>query len=104
MKIEEYIAQEEQCTPLQERLKLVRKLFYLAMEINEQGKYYVFFDLSPHVFVITFYVTPQSDYTKRIYKNWDLYYNCNFRTGEEMLNNLKEAVLVLLGYLRDSND
>ena len=103
MKVKEFIKQEEQRTPLQERLKLVRKIFHLCVEINEQGKYYVFFDLAPHVFLITFYVTPITDYTKRFYKNCDLFYNCNFKTHEEMLDNLKQAVSKLISYLSDSN-
>lgn len=103
MKVKEYIAQEEQNTPLQERLKLVRKIFILAMEINAKGKYYVFFDLQAHVSRIHVHITPQSDYKKWIYE-YSYYYDCNFKTHEEIMNRLNEMVSVLLRCLRDSDD
>lgn len=102
MKVKEYIVHEEQNTPLQERLKLVRKLFHLAMKINEQGKYYVFFDLYPHASGIEIRVSPVEDYREKLNIS-KTYYDCEFKTDEEMFNNLKEVFITLSRYLEVKN-
>lgn len=102
MEVKEYIAQKEQKTPLQERLKLVRKLFHLAMEINEEGKYYVFFDLQAHVSMIHVHITPSEDYKNWLYDN-NFYYDSDYFAHEEMLDNLKQTVSKLIRYLEVKN-
>ena len=100
MKVKEYFLEEQD---LQKRLKLIKKIFHLCMEINSQGEYYAFYHLFPHSAGISVHITPKGDYKHWLY-NYDCHYDCNFKTHEEMLSTLNKVVSDLIKYLRDSNE
>lgn len=105
MKVKEFFFEEqEKETDLQKRLKLTRKIFHLCMEINLKDKYYAFYYLYPHVKEISVRVTTADDYDRSLYDNLSIYYDCNFKTHEEMITILNEVVSNLIKYLRDSNE
>jgi hypothetical protein len=87
---------------MKDRLKLVRQIFALAMEINEQGKYYVFFDLQPHVNLVCGNVAPVSNYQKNLYK-FRTYYNVSFYSDEHMTLELRKIITNLSRYLEVQN-
>lgn len=105
MKVKDFFLEEqEKETDLQKRLKLTRKIFHLCMEINSQGKYYAFYYLYPHVKEISVRITPIDDYDRSLYDNLSIYYDCDFKTNDEMMTTLNEVVSNLIKYLRDSDD
>jgi len=100
MKVKQFIEEEITAENLPE--KLVRELFYLAMEINTVGKYYCFFHLSPHVSAVGFHITSANDYEKILYNELGAYYkNKNFISEEEVIAKLTEAKKILLAFLQN---
>ena len=100
MKVKQFIEEEITAENLPE--KLVRELFYLAMEISRAGKYYCFFHFFPHVSAVGFYITPANDYKKILYSELGACYKSkNFISEKEVIAQLTEAKKILLAYLNN---
>lgn len=97
VKVKDFIKQEEDNkTPLAKRLQLVRKIFYICMEINNYTQYYAFFSLSPHVNWASVQLTPKSDFN-----NYILNIVIDYEKLEE--KEIEEVAVKLMKYLRESD-
>lgn len=97
VKVKDFIKQEEDNkTPLAKRLQLVRKIFYICMEINNYTQYYAFFSLWAHVNWVSVQITPKSDFNNNI-----LNIVIDYEKLEE--KEIEEVAVKLMKYLKESD-
>lgn len=81
---------------LAKRLQLIRKIFYICMEINIYTQYYAFFSLLPHVNGGFVQLTPKSDFNNNIL---NIVIDCEKLEEKE----IEEVAVKLMKYLKESD-
>lgn len=81
--------------------QLVGDICQLAVMINQSTDMYAFVDISGHVSKMDIYLTPKSNYNKRVTSD-GLYYNeSDYRTSESLIDKLTKLKIQLKKVLLD---